>query len=737
MSLFVGGNNNVRGAAVDPNPGAVPGRDVYYVAHAIDEVSTYLVRKIVADCTGTADADYGNHNWFGNWNAIVGMAVDPGTGDLYIAAKTEIYKIAPDESITLVKGGFTSVNGIDVVRDGATDPGLLLVADGGVANTVKALALDNTSASPMTIATASILRASAFGALVSGGPWLASNVNRTVVVHNNGNSGAVNPVRPDPLVEVRPVGPFEIRISSPSTTEQLPDGQSRMRPSTFGDTSFSQSFTELQYRDGLSRFTCAWVGDPGAGAPQYDTAPPTPASCNKPRTFAVGNCDNGADIATGGPGSFVESGNPLQSCKTCGSASSPCRWEFRITNRFGGDNYKAYFAFDSSSNDFAATSDIYTSWKHVHLERDRMCKVGGLLFQDYGAPGECGGAGEPVCCGTGGQPPCNQIVLYGPTGLQQNDSLTIFDAIPYKTGAVTRTFEQGGETRTVAVAPVDNGNGTVTVTLSAPALAHSYRAADPVSPSPPTTPAFTNGHSGGVCVGAGGFWEADASDFPQPYGDALTSAHVPAPGLAGTGSGTIPFVPSAFLNSSTRPCTMRRFSRIWFNGFSQGPTITNCPDPPANVCNATNQFHMNGAQAESSSPALAGASLADANFSYVYGAQIATDCTITTGGCTPSKEANMIRFVTAHEFGHQFRVDDCSSLHDSRNAWCGPAGGTCVDFTLAEEKCVMYNGNAAGRDMDLRANGIDHFCPEDLILGDPNCIGTPRPGAIRTWEDPQ
>ena len=39
--------------------------------------------------------------------------------------------------------------------------------------------------------------------------------------------------------------------------------------------------------------------------------------------------------------------------------------------------------------------------------------------------------------------------------------------------------------------------------------------------------------------------------------------------------------------------------------------------------------------------------------------------------------------------------------------------------------------------LDMRADGIDHFCKEDLVLGDPNCGAQPSDGAIRSWEDPQ
>src|SRR5262249_17528006 len=155
---------------------------------------------------------------------------------------------------------------------------------------------------------------------------------------------------------------------------------------------------------------------------QYDAAPTTPSDCDKPRTFASAICDNKDDIVAGGTGSFVEAGNPIQSCKTCGGAT-PCEWDFRITKRYGGDNYKAYFAFDSSSTAFAGTSDIYTAWKHAHVEREEMCRVGGVLFQDYGATGQCGGPGQPLCCGVGGQPPCNQIRLYDPTNIVMGQSL--------------------------------------------------------------------------------------------------------------------------------------------------------------------------------------------------------------------------------------------------------------------------------------------------------------------------
>jgi hypothetical protein len=48
---------------------------------------------------------------------------------------------------------------------------------------------------------------------------------------------------------------------------------------------------------------------------------------------------------------------------------------------------------------------------------------------------------------------------------------------------------------------------------------------------------------------------------------------------------------------------------------------------------------------------------------------------------------------------------------------------------------IILSGTAT-QDLDMRADGVDHFCVEDLWLGDRNCGGTPVEGAIRTLEDP-
>jgi len=730
--LINSGSNNARGVAVDPNPNGVSGRDVVYFAHAIDTGPNYVIRKLAADCSGTIDGNYGNRNWslFAGWNDIVGMTVDPQNGDLYVASLTEVDRVKPDETVQVVKTGFTSIKGIDVSREGASDPGLLLVADGGASNTVKAIALDNLSGTPMAVAPAANLRAASFGAMVSGGPWLAANVNRIVAINNNGDSGGVDPLRSDPLFDVLPVGPFKVWISSPSVGEAMPPGQVAVRGYGVADPPYSQANVTLQFHDGKSRFVCAWTGDPGKGAPQYDPAPLTQTDCDKPRAYATAICDNKNDISTGGPGSFTDAGDPIQSCKTCGG-STPCEWKFRISTRYGGDNYKVYFALDSSSSLFVGTSDIYTAWKHVHVEPDRMCRRGNLLAQDYGAPGECGGLNQPACCGTQGQPACTEISMYdwgAANNLLIGDSLTVFDE--------KRPYETSADHPVVSGIGIPAG-GTVTITLDR-ALLHSYRASDR-NPNALNEPWFSNGHSGGICVDASGYYEADTSGLRQPYDDAFVDYHISAAGQAG--SGVIPFLAPFLLNSVNKFCRMSRFDSIWFGHFSPDGAIGNCalPEPQTLASASNNYFHLVGAQNEDGTSQRSAASYFLCNWLYVYSDAVAHDCTLTSAMCGPGELANMQHYYPAHETGHLFGVNNCSppDKHDSRDAWCGSAGGACVNPTWGPEKCPMYGGNVQGQDMDFRADGIDHFCREDLILGDPNCVGNPRDGAVRTKEDPQ
>lgn len=250
-------------------------------------------------------------------------------------------------------------------------------------------------------------------------------------------------------------------------------------------------------------------------------------------------------------------------------------------------------------------------------------------------------------------------------------------------------------------------------------------------------PDFRNGHSGGVCVPSAGFVEADVSDLRQGFDQALVSFHTPIYGLHG--SGVVPRLWPLFFDlhpTTGRSCALRRFSWICYGRFVTAGTIDGCPDPPAAPSLENNVFHVIPAfdTADLSNPA--GFSAFEGAFTYILEDQVLQNC----AGCTGTEQDAMRRSVVSHETAHQFRVNKCSppAFHDTRSAWCGAPGGNCVVPTASHQNCVMVISNPPTvLELDVQADGTDHFCKEDLALGDPVCGGVPREGAIRTWDDPQ
>ncbi|MGB9693629.1 MAG: hypothetical protein ACPLYF_02180, partial [Fervidobacterium sp.] len=81
-----------------------------------------------------------------------------------------------------------------------------------------------------------------------------------------------------------------------------------------------------------------------------------------------------------------------------------------------------------------------------------MFRRGGLLAQDF----------NKATCGN----ECNKIVLYDWANIAKDDVIVVFDELsPYETK---------GEVKVVADSPVNNGNGTITVTLDSDLTANCY-----------------------------------------------------------------------------------------------------------------------------------------------------------------------------------------------------------------------------------------------------------------------
>jgi hypothetical protein len=678
--------------AVDPNPDNAR-TDAAYVTVSETRLgagSKYRIVKIAHDCSAILDDNYGNFGTdLGPRNH--GMVVDPSNGDLYFVNDGDILRIATNEIVSTVRTGLPATTGIEALtREGANDPGTLLLITDGV---VEALALDNVGANPVQVATATgISSDGGFGAQVSGGPWVAANVNRTVTVYRDGTSLVLED---HPLLDVTLRGPATVRISSPKTgeEEQLPVGQSEVRESQSMNVDYSHAIVELQYRDGHARNTCAKVGDPGPGAPQYDPTPTAPTNCHKPRDDAAGVCDNIDDIAVDGPFSFV-GGSGFTSCKTCGGAT-PCTFEFRVTNRYAGDNYEVYFSGDDTAQTFAATSGIYSAWKHIHVELERMFRQGGLLSQSF----------DPATCGNA----CNEI--------------TVWDWANIDSGTVTVVVLDAnttGEERTV-MSRQSNPDGTITLVLDAP-LTQEYIA----SPYPDFDSGLSAGigqirDSSGVPCGTC-FFEPDLSGLPQAFDDGLTSYHVADYGL--DGSGAIPFVPELNVSTDAGRIANYRFHQVWFAHkmpmqCSVGATL--CSD----CCNVSqNYFHALGLRTSESANLGLTAALSDMSVTWVQACE-----TVCTPSCTADELARFIRRNGAHEFGHQFNVNDVAlGGHDGNTAWCG----TCGDS--GSEKCVM---NVDDQLAD-RIDGIDRFDCFNLIQNEGFCQDMTETGeGIRTASDPQ
>ncbi len=157
------------------------------------------------------------------------------------------------------------------------------------------------------------------------------------------------------------------------------------------------------------------------------------------------------------------------------------------------------------------------------------------------------------------------ITVYSWANVVKNDTIVVFDE--------TNTAENGGEVRTITADPIDNGDGTMMLTLNA-ALGKHYYATSHDSSQPPQ-PTFTNGHCAGIGVihsadgqitdtnpnqinGPGSaFYDADMRQIEQPYDDAYVEFLAPRVRVWG------PFPTSTSSRSQPEACSMP-FKRYGF-----------------------------------------------------------------------------------------------------------------------------------------------------------------------------
>lgn len=427
----------------------------------------------------------------------------------------------------------------------------------------------------------------------------------------------------------------------------------------------------------------------------------------------------------------------------------------KVTDRYAGDNHQVRVkkcdpddGCGAKSAGFpgvlhqrvVALSPIFTAWKRIHIERDKMFRRGGVLAENFlpDPDYECGSPENPICdcvadpgaecCQGIGPVFCNQIVAYEWQSAAAGDQVAVFDEVS--------TYETKPEPREVTAVGTPDADGLVTVTLDQ-GLDHAHLRAERTTTTP-FQPTFSNHKSAGYGVISGCdassnqinatdscFYQGDLQAVEQAYNDAFMEVFAPRDGMS-----AVPMLPESFFSFGTESTAVQDdFSRTWF------PHWTNDPGDPRR-CLPNNYFHVVGAKSGS----RAGLTRATSNTTFAFIETIAGD--------SPPGDpfVNYVRFVVNHELGHQFSVNPCEcDLHDRRNAWCETLGNCAHPGLTYPIACIM---NVVDDALENRTDGIDHFGIQDLFEGTPGCSGKvcapgdtrsfPKGyGAIRTVPDPR
>ncbi len=434
-----------------------------------------------------------------------------------------------------------------------------------------------------------------------------------------------------------------------------------------------------------------------------------------------------------------QTGTPALEINVTPSTSYPYQATFymKLPPRYSGDNWQVEVTRKNLSGSIVANqvctySAVFNGWKRVFVERDKMFRRGGLLFA-YPSPE----SDRIIPVGS------STIRIYKLTDGSQWDNLNIGDKIalfdsltPYENWNHDECY----------VGDIDRAScpdyATVSLTLSDLSTPYTTKCSYTASPWVNSTdkyPDFSLGSSAGIGVvysttvidgqivddiygnqinGAGSaFYEADMRAIKETYDD----AYVEFVGLR-NGMGAVPYLPQSWFDAAGVD-GRARFSQIWFKNFTAGAGT-----PPIDTRH--NYFHLIGASD------MGGGTLGITQDSYDYTYILSNSIKIfgESNGATSQQITNITQDTTLHEIGHQFQVDYCSNLHDTRAAWCDSINH-CNLGGASSEDCLMNSGESQA--IEQIEDGVSRFCVEDLVTGDPNCADTPRSGAIRTDVDPQ
>jgi len=462
-------------------------------------------------------------------------------------------------------------------------------------------------------------------------------------------------------------------------------------------------------------------------------------------------------IPAGSWGLSAYSGGPFsESLEVRPSGDHTAVFYLKVPPRYGGDNWQiAVKKVDPKTNQEVADnvpslSPVYTAWKRVFVERDRMFRRGNLL--DHTANGGVFTADTNTDPDTiylyrwDQTTPKTDVAKY----VQPGDTVVIFDTdSPYPSGVYETATVISTDFVDVPINPAncfppDCGQLTCQcVSVLAATLDKDLKNSYYASPLD-----FSSGKCAAVGVihsadgqiydtasnqinGPGSaFYDADLRDVKQPFMDGYVEVLAPREGM-----GAVPYMAGSWFDwahqSVDHFASLHYFSNLWFLNKQAG-------SPPPEVV-PRNSFHFVGA---SNAPSVG--AYADTfyryDWSYFFLDRLAGD--FPDG----EQREKALRWITAHELGHQFNVNpEGCQHHDGRMSWC-ESSSHCESGGSLPARCLM---NVDPSDYAQRlTSGVCRFCAEDLLLGveasggEITCNGLVEPweardGTIRTDSDPQ
>jgi len=463
--------------------------------------------------------------------------------------------------------------------------------------------------------------------------------------------------------------------------------------------------------------------------------------------------DNGEDLQNADVGlSLSPTGPWAKKLNVTPASGGTATVYLKVTDRFAGDNYQVEVMKCVPTGCGAAPtfsgvltervvglSPIFTAWKRIYIERDKMFRRGGVLAEDYlTEDGTCGGVEQDPCCGDPETLACDQVKVFRWDEVSAGDWIVLFDLLE-SLPDYSFFFERIFPVRLVLTVSDPDPDGFRVVTFDEP-LERNFRAPSMIDTETAYgfQPNFSNLHTAGFGVVSGCdlasaqlngsdscFFEVDLRGLENPYADAFVEIFAPRRGIS-----FVPYLPDEWFTwqiLDPNPPLIQpwdNFSQIWFDHRSEDPS---------------NYRHFVGA---GSTTRLGMTTPTNYHWTYLFRGSIED----AGAGHSPEEVDHFTQHTTAHELGHHFNAQFCSDGHHHNDdvnpveAWC-EEGALCPPFASPQELCIMNNGNILGQ-YDQSWDSFFQFDVQCLFSGDddPFCVDPPgpepAPGSIRGVEDP-